>query len=79
MGVWEVFKMDKWDIVKQKQDEELKKIFEGIELTEDEQRYLKWLWKFDIETRSVFLGIFKKLKDCKSGEKQKLHIKYKIR
>lgn len=54
--------MDKWDIVKQKQDEELKKIFEGVELTEDEQSYLKWLWKFDIETRSVFLGIFKKLK-----------------
>lgn len=60
------FKMDKWDILKQKQDKELNKIFEDIELTEDEHRYINWLWKFDIETRSVFLGILKKLKNCKS-------------
>lgn len=60
--------MDKWDMVKQKQDEELKKVFADIELTGDEHRYLNWLWKFDIETRSVFLSIFKKLKDCKSGK-----------
>jgi hypothetical protein len=58
--------MDKWDILKQKQDKELNKIFEDIELTEDEHRYINWLWKFDIETRSVFLGILKKLKNCKS-------------
>lgn len=54
--------MDKWDELKEKQYKELEKIFEDIELTEEEWQYLNWLWKFDFETRGIFISIFKKLK-----------------
>jgi hypothetical protein len=57
------FKMNNEDLLKQEQDEELKKVFKDIDLEEDEIKYLNWLWKWDFETKSVFLSIFKKLKN----------------
>lgn len=57
--------MDKWDLLMKEQDKQLKEIFKDLNLTEDESRYLKWLWKNDIETREVFLSIFLKLKNIK--------------
>jgi len=57
--------MDKWDLLMKEQDKQLKEIFKDLNLTDDESRYLKWLWKNDIETREVFLSIFLKLKNSK--------------
>lgn len=34
----------------------------GLPLTETEERYLRWLAKYDIETISTFIGLFEKLK-----------------
>lgn len=38
--------------------------FEGIELSDDENRYLLWLAGWDSETEAIFADLFKKLK-CK--------------
>lgn len=34
----------------------------GLPLTETEERYLRWLAKYDIETISTFIGLFEKIK-----------------
>lgn len=53
--------MDKMDLILQ--DERLGEIFKDIDLTDNEKRYLKWLWKWDYETRDTFVSIFLKLKN----------------
>lgn len=34
----------------------------GLPLTETEERYLRWLAKYDIETISTFIGLFEKIR-----------------
>ena len=34
----------------------------GLPLTETEERYLRWLAKYDIETIATFIGLFEKIK-----------------
>ena len=43
-------------------DEQLKKVLDGIELTEREVRYLEWLSRMDGETVEVFAELFEKIK-----------------
>ena len=43
-------------------DERLVSALEGIELTEQEERYLEWLSRMDGETVEVFAGLFEKIK-----------------
>lgn len=57
--------MDKWDLLKEQQYKQLNDIFEDIDLSDDEHKYLEWLFKYDFETREVFLSIFSKLKNGK--------------
>ena len=44
-------------------DERLVEALEGIELTEQEERYLEWLSRMDGETIKVFAGLFEKIKN----------------
>lgn len=57
--------VDKWDLLKEKQYKQLQEIFKDIDLSDSERKYLEWLWKWDFETREVFLSIFLKLKNGK--------------
>jgi hypothetical protein len=34
----------------------------GLPLTEVEERYLRWLARYDIETIETFIGLFEKIK-----------------
>lgn len=43
-------------------DERLKSALDGVELTEQEKRYLEWLSRMDGETVEVFAGLFEKIK-----------------
>ena len=43
-------------------DERLVSALEGIELTEQEERYLEWLSRMDGETIEVFSGLFEKIR-----------------
>ena len=43
-------------------DEELVSALEGVERTEQEEQYLKWLSRMDSETVEVFAGLFEKIK-----------------
>lgn len=45
-----------------KQLGEIEAIFSDIKLTEQEKRYLSWLWQWDTEAIDTFISIFKKLK-----------------
>ena len=45
-------------------DERLVSALEGIELTEQEERYLEWLSRMDGETVEVFAGLFEKIKNA---------------
>lgn len=47
-------------------DERLSSALEGVELTEQEKRYLAWLSRMDRETVEVFAGLFEKIKRCPS-------------
>ena len=44
-------------------DERLVSALEGIELTEQEERYLEWLSRMDGETIEVFAELFEKIKN----------------
>ena len=44
-------------------DERLVSALEGIELTEQEERYLEWLSRMDGETIAVFAELFEKIKN----------------
>ena len=48
-------------------DERLVSALEGIELTEQEERYLEWLSRMDGETIEVFAELFEKIKNRPSG------------
>ena len=37
----------------------------GLPLTEQEERYLRWLAKYDAETIETFIGLFNKIKSVK--------------
>ena len=43
-------------------DERLEAALAGVELTEQEKRYLEWLSRMDGETVEVFAGLFEKIK-----------------
>ena len=44
-------------------DSKLASALEGVELTEQEERYLEWLSRMDGETIEVFAGLFEKRKN----------------
>ena len=44
-------------------DTKLESALESVELTEQEERYLKWLSRMDSETVEVFAGLFEKIKN----------------
>ena len=44
-------------------DERLVSALEGIDLTEQEERYLEWLSRMDGETIAVFAELFEKIKN----------------
>ena len=41
-------------------EEKLKSALDGIELTEQEERYIRWLAGMDQETVETFAGLFEK-------------------
>ena len=45
-------------------DPKLESALGGIELTEREERYLKWLSRMDGETVEVFAELFEKIKNA---------------
>lgn len=55
--------MDKLDLLMKKQYKQLKEIFKDIDLSDNERKYLEWLFKWDFETRENSLSIFLKLKN----------------
>ena len=45
-------------------DDRLREALKGVELTEREERYLKWLSRMDGETVETFSGLFKRIKEA---------------
>ena len=49
-------------------EERLRSALDGIELTEQEERYLSWLARMDSETVETFAGLFEKCRGVTVGE-----------
>jgi hypothetical protein len=45
-------------------DERLESALNGVDLTEQEKRYLEWLSRMDSETVEVFAGLFEKIREA---------------
>lgn len=48
--------------------DKLESALEGVELTEQEERYLEWLLRMDTETVEVFAGLFEKCREKGGSE-----------